>query len=382
MAPRRSLGHALGIPFRRSRGATIVPIPPNIITATVEDETPTKVYINFAWNLDDTSVPDPSAFTLAGKIISGVVITGATVTLTVTVAYVYGDVITVDYTMPGADPLKQESTGASILSWVGQVVTNYVHTPEVSTYIDGLVTPLSDGQLALLNNFILTLKAGLSITNLSDAFDVMYILAGETAESSLRNMVRRAHDATTVNAPAYIPFEGFTSNLTSSYINSNYNPFTQGLKFVQDSASWGIYSRTSRAGINTKTIIGNNGVYHRMLLFNTSNQVTGGVNSVGYDPVGNITSLGFYIYQRPNNTMCQLSKNGAAFNNALGGSSTPLNVNTFILCTNNGAGSPTGFDDCQCSIAFIARHFSNAEALVIFNAVEAYMDANGKGVIA
>jgi len=273
----------------------------------------------------------------------------------------------------GATEIKKIYKGSTLL------YSSFTYDPDLLTYIDGLVTPLSTEQLILLNNTIVNLKVGLGIANLSQAFDAMYILAGETQESALRNLVKRLHDATAVNTPSFVPFEGFTSNLTSSYINSNYNPSTQGQNFIQDSASWGIYSRTSRAGSNSKVIIGNTSLYQRMLLFNISNQVTGGVNSVGYDPVANANSLGFFIYQRPDNTRCQLSKNGSTFADGLGESTAPANTNTYILCTNN-AGTPLTYDDCQCSIAFMGRSFSNAEALVIYNAFQAYMTANGKQV--
>jgi len=377
MAPRRSLGHALGIPFRRSRGATIVPIPPNIITATVEDETPTKVYINFAWNLDDTSVPDPSAFTLAGKIISGVVITGATVTLTVTVAYVYGDVITVDYTMPGADPLKQESTGASILSWVGQVVTNYVHTPEVSTYIDGLVTPLSDGQLALLNNFILTLKAGLSITNLSDAFDVMYILAGETAESSLRNMVKRLHDAVAVNSPVFVPYEGFSGDGLSATIDTNYNFIDNKVNASVSSHAFGLYSRLDALS-NTADIITDTTTtsgWDQRLYMKLVDGRTRGMSFSGSSFYANNPnpSTGLYSISRVAYNLTLINRNGTNLGTSVAGSgiitATP---NTIIYL----------LDGRQYAFYYYSRGLTEEEMGYLFIPFEAYMDSNGRGVIA
>ena len=88
--------------------------------------------------------------------------------------------------------------------------------PEVTAYIDGLTTPLSSGQLTALNTFVKALKDGLSITLLSEVFDVMYILAGETEESSLRNLIKRAHDAEAVNSPTFTTLEGFTGDASSA----------------------------------------------------------------------------------------------------------------------------------------------------------------------
>ena len=52
----------------------------------------------------------------------------------------------------------------------------------------GLTTPLSSGQIDKLNTFVAALKSGLSISALSDAFDVMYVLANETAEAGLKTL--------------------------------------------------------------------------------------------------------------------------------------------------------------------------------------------------
>jgi hypothetical protein len=94
---------------------------------------------------------------------------------------------------------------------------------ETVTYITGLTTPLSSGQVTLIDTFVTSLKTGLSITTLDEVFDVMYILAGETAESSLRNLIKNDHHATAVNSPTFTALEGFTGDGLTKYINTNYN---------------------------------------------------------------------------------------------------------------------------------------------------------------
>jgi len=381
-----SLGHALGIPFGRLRGATIAPIPPNIITATVEDETPTKVYINFAWNLDDTSVPDSSAFTLAGKTISGVVITGATITLTVTVAYVYGDVITVDYTMPVVDPLKQESTGASILSWVGWVVTNYVHTPEVSTYIDGLITPLSDGQITLLNTLVASLKVGLAITNLSDVFDTFYVLAGETYESSLKNLVKNAHHATAVNAPTFTALEGFTGIPASlTHISCNYNPNTEGIRFTRDSAMLGAYGRLNlpnalETWMGTATTAG--GAKYTLMTPRYLDTMYCPVNS-GTNPTGanTATTPGIFAAFRDDSTHTRGYRNKTKLIDDAVIASVLVPSNDMVLLCRKIAAAFSAYTTNQLAFAWMGKTITEVQYFSSVDAMEAYMDANGRGVI-
>ena len=81
---------------------------------------------------------------------------------------------------------------------------------DLKIYLDSLTTPLSAGQQSLLNTLVVDLKAGLGITNLSDAFDQMLIHANETIESGLHNLVKRLHDATlhgTDGVPTFIALE-------------------------------------------------------------------------------------------------------------------------------------------------------------------------------
>ena len=72
---------------------------------SVERTTPTQVFINYQLPLDN-SVPGVSAFTLAGKTITNVAISGRRVTLTVSVAYTSSDTILLTYKKPSANPLK------------------------------------------------------------------------------------------------------------------------------------------------------------------------------------------------------------------------------------------------------------------------------------
>jgi hypothetical protein len=98
---------------------------PTFSSAQIADANKDKVVITMDIVMDETSTPATSAFTLTGKTISGVVISSTTVTLTVTVPYVYGDSVTVSYTQPGSNKLKG-ATGGVVASFVDQVVTNNI----------------------------------------------------------------------------------------------------------------------------------------------------------------------------------------------------------------------------------------------------------------
>ena len=92
-------------------------------------------------------------------------------------------------------------------------------------------------------------KDSLQISSLSSKFDGMYLLANETSEAGLKNLVKRQHDATAVNSPTFTQWEGFTGNEnTYAHISTNYYPRTQAVSYALNSGSFGIYFRTNMLG--------------------------------------------------------------------------------------------------------------------------------------
>jgi Putative flagellar system-associated repeat len=109
---------------------------PTVSTATIENGAKANVVITFNHTLNTSYVPATSAFTLAGKTINNVAIAGAVVTLTVSVAYAYGDTPTVSYTKPASNWLRDNTTGGSVATFSGQSVTNHIAASYPATLID------------------------------------------------------------------------------------------------------------------------------------------------------------------------------------------------------------------------------------------------------
>jgi hypothetical protein len=100
--------------------------PPSFSSAQVANAAPTQIVITMSETLAN-STPPASAFSVSGgKTVSNVSLSGATVTLTVSAAYVNGDAITVSYTQPGANPRLQDAAGNATVSFGPSSVTNNV----------------------------------------------------------------------------------------------------------------------------------------------------------------------------------------------------------------------------------------------------------------
>jgi len=340
-------------------------------SAVVENADPTDVVLTYAKAVNPADAIAGN-FTIAGKTISGAVLdgTGKILTLTVTVAFVYGDSITV------------------VANSENIAVTNNISAEaELTAYITGLTTPLSSAQLLRLNTLIKSIKTGLSISALSEAFDTLYVLAGETSESSLKNLVKDAHHCTAVNAPAFSQYEGYVGGEGKS-LDTNYNPFAQGENYLLNSASLGAYVRTTTIGAYTILGVseydaGNESYIKPRMNYDTVGRFLCRVNQATYTrKFATGDTKGMLIASRVGANAVDGYKNGTNLN-CSGNTevSTSLqNYNIHLLALNS-AGRTIQHSPDQLSIAFMGKGFSGAEITAITNACEAYMDALGKGVV-
>ena len=105
-------------------------VAPTVSSAVVSG---TRLRVTFSENLDVTSEPAASQFTVKGagadQHPTNVDIAGAVVTLTLGRAAVFGETITLDYTSPAANPL-QDPVGNDVASFTGQAVDSDTTAPD------------------------------------------------------------------------------------------------------------------------------------------------------------------------------------------------------------------------------------------------------------
>jgi len=100
---------------------------PGLLSAMVEFTAPTIITMDFNINLSTNYLPNVSAFTVivnsVPRIVNSIAISGSKVLLTLASKIVYGDVITVAYTIPSLNALRSVP-GWYVLSFTAQPVTN------------------------------------------------------------------------------------------------------------------------------------------------------------------------------------------------------------------------------------------------------------------
>src|SRR3972149_572403 len=103
-------------------------------------------------------------------------------------------------------------------------------------------TRSSVNQINYVNRLIGSLKRDGNWTKL----DALWVMAVEAQVQAVYNWKNPgANTLTEVNAPGWIAKQGYTSNGTTSYLNTNFNPATQGVNYTQNSGLFGIYVRTN-----------------------------------------------------------------------------------------------------------------------------------------
>jgi hypothetical protein len=262
-------------------------------------------------------------------------------------------------------------------------VPESVHEPEVIDYIAGLSTPLSDAQLADLDTLVADLKTATGLSLLSDGFDLIRIRAGETSESSLRNLAKNAHHASLQGTPnpTFVQFEGFTSDGANGYIDENYIPSSDGVNYKQDDACWFNYIRTNVA--ETLIDLGSfvTGKWIGLIARTAGNTLYYGINMAASKLVTPHTdSRGMFIAARNGATSHFLDWNKNTIDTGNVASTALVTKKIFGCCYNNND-VPASFTTRQQGIIAFSKYFNKATRDAITDAFEKYMDAKGKGVI-
>ena len=237
----------------------------------------------------------------------------------------------------------------------------------VSTYRTiALTTPLED------------LIDGLSDDGILAKLDRLWVFAQATQGDALTDLIASA-SATAVNSPSFAANAGFTSDGSSSYIDSNFVPSTDGIQYIQNTASMHVWSTTSRAAASGPTIMGVNLTNISLIALRESGNVFfGEINDsdFSFGPT-NTDSSGFFTANRSSSTQREAYRNGASLGTS--GVTTAGAVptgNIFILARNTG-GAPSNWETVQCAAAAIGGSFNTTQALNFYNRMRTYMTAVG-----
>lgn len=253
--------------------------------------------------------------------------------------------------------------------------------PDYAIYEAAMTTPPSGAWQTAVNQLFVAVKAALGVTSLSDAWDIAYFLAAETSQASRLNMVKRSHDCTAAAAPTFTASRGVTGNGTTQFLDTNYNPATQGVRYVLNSASIGVYSRTSSSSsaIREFGAIGGPSMVS-MGCRNTTGNMATGVNRNGEMVAAVTNSLGLFASSRVSADDTHAYRNGSLAGSELGAGATSVPSRNMYICAWNNAGTAGAFSARQIAFIFAGRSMTSGEHAAVYTAVQAAMTAIGANV--
>ena len=247
------------------------------------------------------------------------------------------------------------------------------------TVYDSLTTKPSDVIAAAQNIMCCALVDAGIWTKL----DVFYLYAQTTngASEALVNWVNPGtYDASLILAPAFVALEGFAGNGVTVAINWNWKPKSNGVNYTQDNASTGCYIRTDVQ--ESKVDIGCEDGTDRTYLI--SRHADGNayniINAVGNNSVASAASTGMFVINRVLSTHQDLYRNKIRIINGATASSDMPDREIYSLARNND-GLGDLFSSRQLSVAFGGGGLTTGEITILTDAIEVYMDSNGRGVI-
>jgi hypothetical protein len=213
--------------------------------------------------------------------------------------------------------------------------------------------------------------------------DGLLILAAENAQSALIDIKTSTAASLSSTPPTFTSDRGYAGNGSTSYINTNYNPFTQGVNLVVASAHLSVWVNTDRGPADLIAL----GSY---VWPNTLDiwpyQSSLGATGVGYhvnsaieiSALANNSSRGFFLAQSDGASFQQVFYNGVSLGstaNTYGYFGIP-DLPLFVCGQNNGGGVAGPSTD-QISMVSYGGKMTSTQAADYYTIMRAHMTAIG-----
>lgn len=247
------------------------------------------------------------------------------------------------------------------------------YSAEATAYFAAMSVQPDATRKGLLANCIDAIVAGGAWTPL-DGLTITAMHNEQAARVDARNPARIAGVAV---APTFLADRGYTSNGTSQYLTTGFNPSTAGGAYTMDACSMGVWVGTdvnngaqfemgnSNATINTRS----------STTLSTTIQSAATTNFAGAT-----TSVGLSAWTRNSSSLVSGYKNGALLLSTTS-TSTALRNAEFLICAVNssttGTVTPGNYTTRRIQALYYGGALTTGQHLTIYNALAAYMAAVG-----
>lgn len=253
--------------------------------------------------------------------------------------------------------------------------------PEADTLIDTMTVRPQGNRAFLISDTIRRLKAA----DIWAKLDVLWMLAAHDAQAARLNWKTPASFAlTAVNSPTFTADRGYAGNGTTSYLNTGWNPSTNGVQHQLDNACYGaIVNAGTDADSGAVSIGGLDGVGNGSQMRPRNNSPTPGTISGRLNQTtttefsGSSTTIrGTTLFDRSASTLVTAYRNGLANGTLATVSSSRPNVSLWIgAASNNGAFSSGS--DFRVSMALAGGSLTSAQHATLYSITQSHLAALG-----
>jgi lysophospholipase L1-like esterase len=225
----------------------------------------------------------------------------------------------------------------------------------------------SAGQQVLQNQMVIDLKSS-GVWSKLDTF-AKFDVDGDSNFALID--WKRLTQYTAVSNPTFTTNQGFAGNGTSSYINTNYNPFSEAVNFELNNATIGTYIRTAPASpIGVKSVYGTGDTDGITLLPQFSANCSLRLNATGGQGFASPDQVGTWIITRPSGTNTTAYRNGVLV--SMSRISTGIIDRQIYLLRRNDA-TPMWWDG-QISYFFAGACLTEIEAKTLTGILQNYLN--------
>lgn len=246
----------------------------------------------------------------------------------------------------------------------------FAYEAESLSIFTAMTTPPDDTRKGHIN----TVVAGLKADGVWTLLDALQVYAAADSQAASVDWVLPSRLATVTNAPTFTTDRGYTTNGTSNYVDTTYNPST-GTQFTQNSAFFGVWSRTTASITSSGSgwFDGTDGISVNPRNVNAiSYRINQATQSSPATP--NITDgVGWFTANRTGAATTQAYRNGSAITPDGTQASTAINNNTLRM----GAITAASFHAREWAAMAAGGSLDATKHLALYNRLQTYMTAVG-----
>lgn len=273
-------------------------------------------------------------------------------------------------------PTVKIDTPVEVIFSVGNdILVEEAFDADAQAFFDACDTEPSAAAKTAINDLVTGLKADA----IWDELDAFWPMCMEDSQAGRLNLKSPGDfTLTAVNSPTFTAKYGWAGNGTSSYLNTGWDPATNGSNYTQNDASFGCWvDAGTDSGSNVAVIMGGFAtrgsiLYPRLSAGTVAYYINSSVSSASTSTV--TTRQGLTVAERIGASSVQVFRDGASLGTDTETSGALAAADVYIGAGNNN-GTAFGYSDNRISCAFVAGSLGSTKQGDLYDRLDTFRTA-------